>query len=290
MVTAGFTVTDSDCELLMAPAESVTLTENPYGVGVVTTGAVPSSEGPRTVSHAGRLTPFHVSGGVPPLAPRDCEYGKPDVIAGSEAVVTAGTALIGKVNVFVVEEPRLSVALIVNWNEPAEGGVPLSTLPVKASQEGSVCPESANVYGDVPPLAASVTVNGRVAVHGPSDAPVVMITPELTVTLKDWEPEEAPSESVAVAVKLYVVGCVTVGAVPLRVAPFWVSQDGRAPNVQVIAPVPPVAVNVCEYAIPAPAEASGLVVVMVSPGLTVTDRGCAALAAAVLSVTVTEKL
>jgi hypothetical protein len=180
------------------------------------------------------------------VAARDCEYGKPDVVAGSEVVVTAGTALIGSVKAFVVEEPRLSVALIVNWNEPAEGGVPLSTLPVKASQVGSVCPASANVYGAVPPLAASVTVNGRLAVHGPSDAPVVMITPELTVTLKDWEPEEAPSESVAVAVKLYVVGCVTVGAVPLRVAPFWVSQDGRLPNVQVIAPVPPVAVNVCE--------------------------------------------
>lgn len=82
------------------------------------------------------------------------------------------------------------------------------------------------------------------AVQGPSAALVTITTPEATVTVKGWGPEEAPSESVAVAVKEYGVGAVTGGAVPLSVAPLWVSQAGRMANVQVMAPVPPVAVNV----------------------------------------------
>jgi len=98
----------------------------------------------------------------------------------------------------------------------------------------------------VPPLAARVTENKRPTVHGPSEAPVVMITPELTVTENGWLPEVAPKESVAFAVNEYVVGCDTVGAVPLSVAPFFVSHEGRLAKVQVMAPVPPAEVNVCE--------------------------------------------
>jgi hypothetical protein len=67
------------------------------------------------------------------------------VVAGSEMVVTVGTALMGSVNVFVPDEDRLSVALIVNWNDPADGGVPPSTAPFSVNHEGSVWLASAKV-------------------------------------------------------------------------------------------------------------------------------------------------
>jgi hypothetical protein len=118
----------------------------------------------------------------------------------------------------------------------------------------------------------------------------VIITPALTLTVNVWVTETAPRESVAVAVNENDVGCATVGAVPLRVVPFWVSQEGRLPNVQLTAPVPPTAVNVCEYAVPGPAEGRGLEVVMVRGALTMTDNIWVRLAAPVLSVTVAEKL
>jgi hypothetical protein len=120
---------------------------------------------------------------------------------------------------------------------------------------------------------------------------VTITIPGATVTVKGWGgPEEAPSESVAVAMKEYGVSAVTVGAVPLSVAPIWVSQAGRMPNVQVMAPVPPVAVNVSEYPFPEPTEGSGFGVVMVTGAFTVMDNGWTALTAPALSVTVTKKL
>lgn len=90
--------------------------------------------------------------------------------------------------------------------------------------------------------------------------------------------------------KEYGVDAATVGAVPLSVAPSEVSQDGRLANVQVMAPVPPLAINVTEYGFPEPTEGSGFGVVMVTGAFTVMDNGCTALTAPALSVTVTEKL
>ena len=54
----------------------------------------------------------------------------------------------------------------------------------------------------MPPAAARVAVKGRVAVHGPSVAAVVTITPALTVTVNCWLPVVAPSESVTAAVNV----------------------------------------------------------------------------------------
>jgi hypothetical protein len=139
MVTGGFTVTDNNCARLMAPAWSVTLTSSEYGVAVATTGAVPVTEGPLTVSHEATFVPFQTSGGVPPLAERPCEYGNPDVVGGSDVVVTDGNGLTGRVKICGGEdEERLSVAVMVNEKVPADGGVPLSRLPFNVSHEGRV--------------------------------------------------------------------------------------------------------------------------------------------------------
>ena len=114
MVTAGFTVTLSDCALLDAPVASIAATEKLYGVLAATTGAMPVSDGPFKDSQAGRLVPLHVNVGVPPVTARDCEYGTPDVMAASEVVVTDGGGLIASVKALVVAASKLSTALIVN--------------------------------------------------------------------------------------------------------------------------------------------------------------------------------
>jgi hypothetical protein len=72
MLTGGFTVTDKDCALLVAPAASLTLTENGNEVCAATIGAVPETAAPFTDNHVGKLLPLQVSGGVPPLAVSDC--------------------------------------------------------------------------------------------------------------------------------------------------------------------------------------------------------------------------
>ena len=74
---------------------------------------------------------------------------------------------------------------------------------------------------------------------------VVMVMPGFTVTLNCCVCA-APRESVAVTPKVNGVATFTLGAVPESVGPVWVSHAGRLENDQVMAPVPPVAVNVCE--------------------------------------------
>lgn len=93
-------------------------------------------------------------------------------------------------------------------------------------------------------MAVRVTEKKMLAVQGPSEEFVVIVTPEPTVTVKLRVLAE-PTESVAVALNVNGVGTGTVGDCPLRVAPFGVSQDGRPANVQAIVPVPPAAMKVC---------------------------------------------
>ena len=114
MLTGGFTVTDKDCAVLTAPRESVTITENWYGVAAVTVGAVPESVVPFSESHDGKPVAFHVKGAVPPLAASDCEYASADVVAGSDVVVTEGTGLTVRLQVAGKSCPLKSVAVVLN--------------------------------------------------------------------------------------------------------------------------------------------------------------------------------
>ncbi len=78
---------------------------------------------------------------MPPLCASVWLYGPPEVAAGSDVVVTAGTALIVKVKVLVAEEESVSVTRSVKLTVPAAGGVPLSTPAlVMVSHAGSVRP------------------------------------------------------------------------------------------------------------------------------------------------------
>src|SRR5438445_9402291 len=115
MVTGGFTVTVNGWTWVLAPLKSVTLTPNGYCVAEETTGAAPDNTGPLSVSQPGTLLPFQVSGSVPPVAASVCKYCRPEVVAGSEVAVTAGTGLTGSVNDAVPCAPRKSVAVIANW-------------------------------------------------------------------------------------------------------------------------------------------------------------------------------
>lgn len=66
IVTGGFTVTDKGCTALTAPTLSVTVTVKLKTVADATTGAVPPSVAPDTVSQAGKLAPEKVKPAVPP--------------------------------------------------------------------------------------------------------------------------------------------------------------------------------------------------------------------------------
>jgi hypothetical protein len=89
-------------------------------------------------------------------------------------------------------------------------------------------------------------------------------------------------------VKLIVDRAALVGGVPLRIFPLKINHEGRLVAVQVIAPVPPVAAKEALYCTVGLAAVSGEVVVIVTGGFTVTDKGCALLTAPSASVTVTE--
>ncbi len=67
--TGGFTVTERGCEVLTAPALSVTVTAKLKMVDDATTGAVPeSTPAPESESHAGRPDPCQENGEVPPVS------------------------------------------------------------------------------------------------------------------------------------------------------------------------------------------------------------------------------
>jgi hypothetical protein len=129
---------------------------------------------------------------------------------------------------------------------PADGGVPLSPpLAERDNHDGSETAGSEKLYGVWPPMAFSVVENSLVAVHGPRVEEVVRVSPGFTVTI-NGRVCDTPRESVAVALKVKFVGALTTGAVPLSIAPLCDSHAGRFTNDHVMAPVPPVDVNVCE--------------------------------------------
>jgi len=181
----GFTVTERFCGVLADPAASVTVTENGNCVAVVSGGAVPErAPVDDSVSQDGNPVLCQVNGEVPPVSARFWLYTWPDVVDGSEVVVTDGGALTVNVKALVDEAETLSVTFKVKLTGPADGGVPLnSPPPVMVNQEGSVVPLSAKVSVPAPPDAVMVCEYGRLAVHGGSGEAVVMAGSGLTTTV-----------------------------------------------------------------------------------------------------------
>ena len=126
--SAGFTVTVRLCGALTAAAKSVTVAVKLNGVVVATEGAVPERmpEGASTKDPGGRPVPCQRSGGVPPVAERVWLYATPDVVGGSDVVVTEGVGLMVSEKDFVENADRLSVTIKVKVAGTAAGGVPLS--------------------------------------------------------------------------------------------------------------------------------------------------------------------
>src|SRR5581483_354444 len=102
---------------------SVTVTEKLKGVEDATTGAVPvSAPAGDRASQAGAEAICHVNGLVPPDSVSVWLYASPDVIAGSELVVTAGAALIVSEKALVDDCDALSVTFRVKLTGPDAGG------------------------------------------------------------------------------------------------------------------------------------------------------------------------
>jgi hypothetical protein len=164
-----------------------------------------------------------------------------------------------------------SVTLAVNENEPEADGVP-EIVPVAANvKPAGKAPEATlQLYGVVPPLAASVV---EYAVPTcPARIEVVVICTGVTaaaiVIVSDWLEACAVGvvESVTFAVKLKEPDAVGVPEiVPLADKP---RPAGKAPEatLQLYGVVPPVAASVVEYAVPTcPA---GIEVVVICTGVT----------------------
>jgi hypothetical protein len=199
---AGFTVTERLCDPLTAPAVSVTVTEKLNVVAVVSAGAVPdTTPDEESVSHDGSPLDCHVSGVVPPVSTRVWLYATPDVVAGSDVVITDGGWLIVRVNVLVENAERLSVIRNVKLTAPLAVGVPLSKpAPVIVSHEGNVDPLSVKMRVPVPPVAVIVWLYGRFTVHDGSGEAFVIAGSGFT-TMEYVLLAEALSESVAFAEK-----------------------------------------------------------------------------------------
>ena len=119
---------------------------------------VPPIVAPVSASPGGRvpLARDHVYGGVPPDAASDCEYAVPTTPLGSDDVVTASeVGVMVMVSDAVAVCDALSVARTVNVLDPAAVGVPAMVAPVSVSPAGSVPLARDQVYGAVPPDAAS---------------------------------------------------------------------------------------------------------------------------------------
>lgn len=179
---------------------------------------------------------------------------------------------------------RLSVTLNVKLMTPAVGGAPLSTPAVKLNHSGNALSVE-KVRAPVPPVAVIVTEYGRFTVpDGNGDAFVIAgIGFTSTVYPTDLEPLLV---SVAVTVKGNAVAPETAGAMPLSTPPgVRVSHAGSPVAVKAIAPVPPLAVKVCEYKTPEVVGGSAAGE-MAIPGFTVNEN-CRVSDAVALSVAFT---
>ncbi len=144
------------------------------------------------------------------------------------------------VNVADAFPPRVSVACTANVVLPASEGVPeMIPDPLRDKPAGKTPVPTDQVYGPVPPLAASVCEYGVPAIPLGRDG-VVTVTPGLTVMLKGPF-ALAPEVSITWTVKLHVP---VVDGVPLMVPVGARARPGGSVpelTVQVNTPVPPLA-------------------------------------------------
>jgi hypothetical protein len=150
-------VSDS-AAVVEAEALSVTLTvklDDPAEPGV------PEMTPPvERLSPAGNdpLASDHEYDGVPPDAPKVCEYPAPTVPAGSDEVVipNPGGLIVSDIAA-VVETEAPSVTLTVKLDDPAEPGVPDIAPPADRLRPAGNDPLSTDhEYGGVPPVAPRV--------------------------------------------------------------------------------------------------------------------------------------
>lgn len=92
----------------------------------------------------------------PPVATNVAEYGIPFVPVGRDVVVIVNWVMV-MLNALVPDAFKVSVAFTVKPNVPVFVGVPEITPPEERVRPfGNEPPVSDQVYGPVPPLAASV--------------------------------------------------------------------------------------------------------------------------------------
>ena len=156
----------------------------------------------------------------------DCEYAVPTVPPGNDDVDTASVAgVMVIVSDAVAVRDALSVARTVKVLDPAEVGVPAMVAPVSVSPAGKVPLASDQVYGGVPPDAAS---DCEYAVpttpFGNDDVETVSVA-GLMVIVSD---AVAVCDALSVTRTVNVLDPVAVG-VPAMVAPVSVSPAGSVP-------------------------------------------------------------
>jgi len=212
---------------------------------------VPAMVAPESVRPAGKvpLASDHVYGAVPPDAASDCEYAVPTTPFGSDDVVTVSEVgvIVIVSDTVAVREP-LSVARTVKVLDPAAVGVPAIVAPVRVSPAGNVPLASDQVYGAVPPDAASDCEYAVPTTPFGNDDVVTVSVVGVMVIVSD---AVAIREPLSVARTVKVLDPAAVG-VPAIVAPVSVSPAGRVPlaSDQVYGAVPPDAASDCEYAVP----------------------------------------
>ena len=195
-------------------------------------------------------------GGVPPVAASVWLYALPTVPAGSGLTVVIDSAAGSTVtaNAFVAVPPP--VTCTVKLDVPAALGVPLKT-PAEDSVNpaGSVPEVTDQLYGGVPPVAASVWLYALPTVPAGSGLTVVIDSAAgSTVTANAFVAVPPP---VTCTVKLDVPAVV---GVPLKTpAEDSVNPAGSVPEVtdQLYGGVPPVAASVWLYALPTVPAGSG---------------------------------
>jgi hypothetical protein len=189
---------------------------------------VPEMVAPVSVSPAGKvpLARDHVYGEVPPDAASDCEYAVPTTPLGNDDVETVSVAgVIVIVSDAVAVLDALSVARTVKVLDPAAVGAPAMVPPVSVNPAGKVPLASDQVYGAVPPDAASdceyavpTTPLGNDDVETVSVAGLMVMVSDAVAFL----------EALSVTRTVKVLDPAVVG-VPEMVAPVRVSPAGRVP-------------------------------------------------------------
>jgi hypothetical protein len=172
--------------------------------------------------------------------------------------------LIVKENAFVTVAEASSVTWNVMLEVPAVVGVPpITPVADKLRPAGSVPEDTHQLYGAVPPVAASIWLYAVPTVPAGREAVVIERATAAGLIVKVNAFVDETPLAVTWTVKLEVAAVV---GVPPRtpVEEFRVRPAGSVPpdTVQDLVPVPPVAANVWLYAVPTVPAGNGLAVVI----------------------------